>query len=231
MKRYLAVLTVALFVAAALAGPAGAQTLKAGKNMYKPGETITVHFTAPAGYAKNAWVGIVPSNVPHGREAVNDQHDLAYQYLEGRTSGDLVFTAPMKTDFYDFRMHDTDNNGKETASTPFAVMTDAVSGAVSGGPSLSLAKSSFAPGEAISVNFTAAADFPRNAWVGVIPAGVPHGDESVNDQHDLTYQYLEKRTGGVLTFNAPTKPGAYDFRMHDTDNNGKEVASVSFTVK
>jgi len=29
---------------------------------------------------------------------------------------------------------------------------------------------------------------------------------------------------------APAQAGTYDFRMHNTDDNGKEVASVSFQV-
>ena len=109
------VMGVALILAVSAAGTQ-AQTLTLDKNMYKPGEKITVTFAAPGSYPGNAWVGIIPSNVPHGQESVNDQHDLAYQYLDKRTSGTLVFTAPKKSGFYDVRMNDTDNNGKEVAS-------------------------------------------------------------------------------------------------------------------
>jgi hypothetical protein len=66
--------------------------------------------------------------------------------------------------------------------------------------------------------------------VGIIPSEVPHGSESVNDRNDLTYQYLRGRTGGVLTFRAPPAPGNYDFRMNDSDNGGRELASVPFKV-
>ena len=46
------------------------------------------------------------------------------------------------------------------------------------------------------------------------------------------YQHLNNQTSGVLTFNAPTQAGTYDFRMNDTDDGsiGIEVASVTFTV-
>jgi hypothetical protein len=33
-----------------------------------------------------------------------------------------------------------------------------------------------------------------------------------------------------MVFTAPSEPGEYDLRMHDTDSNGKEIASVSFKV-
>ncbi len=95
---------------------------------------------------------------------------------------------------------------------------------------LRLARDRYAPGDAIVVDFTAPGSYASNAWIGIIPSQVPHGSEAENDRHDLTYQYLQKRTSGSMTFTAPTAPGNYDLRLHDTDNNGKEVASVSFQV-
>lgn len=99
-----------------------------------------------------------------------------------------------------------------------------------GNASLRLDKMYFAPGETIVVHFAAPSNWPENAWIGIIPASIPHGSEAVNDQHDITYQYLGKRTAGSLTFKAPSTPGNWDFRLHDTDNNGKEFASANFSV-
>ena len=89
----------------------------------------------------------------------------------------------------------------------------------------------YAPEEEIRLNFTAPAEFGPKAWVGIIPSDVPHGSEDENDQHDLSYRYLDKKTQGLLVFNAPKKPGKYDFRMHDTDDNGNEITYIEFTVK
>ena len=99
------------------------------------------------------------------------------------------------------------------------------------GPSLATDSSVYAPGATITVTFTAAAGLPTNAWVGIIPSNIPHGDEAQNDTYDLAYQYLNGMTSGTLTFSAPTEPGSYDLRMNDSDSNGKEIASVTFTVK
>ena len=148
---------------------------------------------------------------------------MTYQYLNKRTSGELTFAAPTQPGSYDFRMNDRDDNGTEVASVTFRVGRKQ--------PTLRLEKNTFAPGETIRVSFTASPDFAANAWVGIIPSAVPHGSEAVNDQNDLTYQYLNKRTAGELTFAAPIQPGSYDFRMNDRDDNGKEVASVSFRVE
>lgn len=95
---------------------------------------------------------------------------------------------------------------------------------------LRLARDRYTPGEAIVVDFTAPGSYAGDAWIGIIPSQIPHGSEAENDRHDLTYQYLQKRTAGSMSFVAPAAPGNYDLRLHDTDNNGREVASVSFQV-
>jgi len=51
---------------------------------------------------------------------------------------------------------------------------------------------------------------------GIIPSTTAHGSEIVNDQYDITYQYIESRTSGVMYFKAPGA-GKWDIRMHDTD--------------
>lgn len=103
--------------------------------------------------------------------------------------------------------------------------------APSGGATLELTKKTYSAGEQIKVEYTALSTYASNAWVGIIPSNISHGSEAENDKHDITYQYLNKSTSGTLTFTAPDKPGEYDFRMHDTDSNGKEVTHVTFTVK
>ncbi len=200
-------------------------TLKLTKTDFAPGEAIVVDFSAPTTYQENAWIGIIPSNVPHGDESTNDQYDISYQYLKKQTAGTLTFVAPGQAGSYDFRMHDTDDNGKEVATVSFRVSV------VTEGAALKLDKTSYAPGEEIRLTFTAPAAFESSAWIGIIPSDVPHGSETENDQHDLAYQYLNKRTNGLLVFSAPEQKGTYDFRMHDTDNNGNEITYIEFTVQ
>lgn len=100
-----------------------------------------------------------------------------------------------------------------------------------GKASLSIDKNEVKPGETIVVTFEAAtSDFATGAWVGIIPSDIAHGDEAKNDANDVAYQYLNDKTEGTMTFTAPMKPGKWDFRLNTSDNNGKEVASVTFTV-
>ena len=199
---------------------AGGLTLP--KTVYAPNEQVVVSFTASAGYPKNTWVGLIPSGVAHGSTAVNDQHDMAYKYLEGKTGGSLEFSAPNKVDSYDLRMNETSND-KEVATVSFKV-TVPVEGA-----QLWLPKAAFKPGEVIRLRFQASALLPKNAWVGLIPSAVAHGATSVNDQHDVAYRYIEGKASGEMVFNAPAKEGGWDLRLNETTNN-TEVISISFSV-
>lgn len=212
-----------------------AQTLKLARTVFLPGEQIEIAFTAPASYASNAWVGIIPSSVSHGSEAENDKHDISYLYLSKKTSGVLKFTAPKQTGKFDFRMHDTDNNGKEVATVSFEVSNQITTPAVKESnvdkPVLWLATLRFAPGQEIKLYYKTPSWLKANAWIGIIPANIPHGSEAENDKHDLKYQYVKSSAAGELTFNAPTNPGNYSFRMHDTDSDGKEILNIGFTVK
>jgi Ca-activated chloride channel family protein len=187
-----------------------------------PGGTVVVHFEAAPTFHDNAWMGVVPSEVPHGSEAENDRHDLGYEYLRKRTSGTLELHAPAKVGSYDVRMHDSDHDGREVASAPFEVV--AVSGRVW------LDKKDFATGEAMSLHFEVPAGLSSRAWVGIVPSEVPHGDEATNDKHDVGYQYLSGRTEGTLGFSAPSTEGSFDFRLHDSDSGGSEIATVTFST-
>ncbi len=200
-------------------------TLKLEKEIFSPGEEIRVRFTARSSFDRSAWIGIVPSNIPHGSESKNDENDLTYEYIENKVLGTMVFKAPVNQGSYDIRMHDTDNDGKEMMYVSFEVKR------VYEGVTLKLDKTTFSPGEKIKVHFTAPAEFASSAWIGIIPSSIPHGNETKNDEHDIGYRYIEKKTSGTMIFTAPGDPGKYDFRMHDTDANGVEVTSITFEVK
>lgn len=223
MRKLLLVTCVGILIVLVGCGEKASITLN--KSVYAPGKDIQVSFVASADWSERAWIGVIPANIQHGDESVNDAHDIAYQYIDKRTSGVFTFRAPGQAGTYDFRMHDTDADGKEIVYVSFEVKP------MHEGSSLELKKEIFSPGEKIEVVFVAPEAFASDAWVGIIPSDIPHGRESTNDEHDLVYQYLSGKTGGKLTFTAPKESGSYDFRMHDTDYDGNEAASVTFSVK
>ncbi len=96
---------------------------------------------------------------------------------------------------------------------------------------VTLTKTEFEPGEEVILTYSADGTIGSNAWIGLIPSNVEHGDETKNDEYDMSYQYLGTNKSGNMTFVAPVDTGKFDLRMNSTDNNGVEVASVSFSVK
>lgn len=189
--------------------------------IFVSGTKFTVQFEAAETFHDNAWLGIVPSDVSHGSEQINDQHDLSYRYVRGRTSGSETFTVPSRPGGYDVRLHDSDRNGREVAYDSFTV--EAAAGKIW------LDKHEFKSAEKIVVHYSSPSLGDR-AWAGIVPSDVPHGSEQVNDQHDISYKYVRSSSEGIVELNAPAAEGRYDVRLHDTDNNGSELASVSFTV-
>lgn len=187
-----------------------------------PGGTVVVHFEAAPTFHDNAWVGVVPSEVPHGNEAENDRYDVDYEYLKKRTSGTLELQAPAHVGSYDVRMHDSDHYGREVASASFEV--------VEVGGKVWLDKTDFATGEVMAVHFEVPPGLNPRAWAGIVPSEVPHGDEATNDKHDVSYQYLNGRAEGTLSFSAPSTEGSFDIRLHDSDGGGSEIASVTFSI-
>lgn len=230
MKRLWIVVTLAVLFSVMVAGATEANgKLWLNRDVFSSGESIQVSFQAPSNWPSDAWIGIIPSNIPHGDEALNDQHDITYQYIEKRTSGTMTFVAPGPGQ-WDLRMHDTDSNGREIAYVSFTVKSGG-SGASEGSVAkVWLSRNVFSRGESIQVSFQAPSNWPSDAWIGIIPSNIPHGDEALNDQHDIAYQYIERRTSGTMTFVAPG-PGQWDFRIHNTDSNGREYGYVSFTVR
>ncbi|MBN1150042.1 hypothetical protein JXA84_02345 [candidate division WOR-3 bacterium] len=93
-----------------------------------------------------------------------------------------------------------------------------------------LDKEVYSPEEIIVVQYLALEEFDDNAWIGLIPSEVAHGDEEENDEYDVQYHLIGTELEGEVTFDAPVEPGEYDIRMFDSDFEGEEVTYASFTV-
>ncbi len=200
-------------------------SIQLDRTEYAAYDPVQVTFEAQNWYKDNAWIGIIPSNIPHGKEVDSDGNYVVYEYCRSHPDGKVTFTAPSELGSYDVRMFDTDDRGKETASVTFQVNRELT------GVELKLGKTVFAPGEEIILTFKAPPTLPRNAWIGIIPSDIPHGSEATNDKHEIDYEYIGNQANGTMKFKAPDKPGQYDFRMNDTDTNGKELTHISFTVR
>ncbi len=200
-------------------------TLTLAQTAVEPGEEIRLSFTAAGSEGNNPWVGIIPASTPHGNADKNDEYDIAYKYLDGKTEGELVFIAPPDTGSFDFRMNSSGKDKKEVASVSFRIK-----GPANTKIEIGTDKKSYAKGEKMIVTFRALVTWNENAWIGLVPAATKHGSADVADEVDMGYKYLEKRSKGSFEFTAPNEAGKYSFRMFDAEN-GKEVKSVDFVVE
>ena len=204
--------------------------LELARNSFTPGEAFEVRFAAqPASdFDNTAWAGILASDLPHGSAADNDLFDLAYAEIGTARSGVLEFVAPDTPGFYDVRLFSAED-GREVIYVSFEVTGSALP---LQGNALRLNQSRYRPDDVIIVEVSIKQEDKRDpsAWVGIVPAAVPHGDEAANDKVNLGYQYMGDYLAGKMIFRAPKTPGLYDLRLHDTDLNGKELVFVSFLV-
>lgn len=123
-------LAVVVLVGAGCSAPAEveeaveASSLTLSQTTFEAGESITVQFEVEGEdegkLSDSAWVGIVPSATVHGPESEIDQHDVAYQYLNGAEEGSKTFTSPGAGE-WDFRLLSSDADGEELASVSFMV--------------------------------------------------------------------------------------------------------------
>ncbi len=98
------------------------------------------------------------------------------------------------------------------------------------GSSITLNKTVFNQGDEVTIKYSAKEELGDHAWIGIIPSDIPHGDEAENDRHDIAYKYFTEKEGEMI-YTIDFEPGKYDFRMHTSDTDGKEIASISFEVK
>ena len=87
------------------------------------GSTVKVTFSAPPWASeRKSWVGLVPSDAPHGSLKVLEEYEIDYQYLDGNTEGEMEFIVS-EGGFWDIRMYDSEfvDSGMEVASVSLVV--------------------------------------------------------------------------------------------------------------
>ncbi len=148
---------------------------------------------------------------------------FSYTYEDGRVDLSLTLMSNLKS--------------SDSSSSSNSESTDNASGSIKGigdltVKSLKTNKDTYKSEEPIIVTVEWTGTPADDAWVGIIPADVPHGDEKLNDEYDLEYYYIANvSSGDEITFETYLEPGDYTMRVHDTDSDGIELASYDFKVK
>ncbi|MBL6891828.1 MAG: hypothetical protein ISR22_07270 [Candidatus Poseidoniaceae archaeon] len=192
-----------------------------------PGQPVRFRIDDPP-KGRDAWVGIYPPSAgdqDHGdRWSWLRDIDVNNATLPGQTAGKWSIRV-FKDGGYKLQ-HRVDF---EISSSPqHPARPTSSEGIVAGNATITTSKSTYTIDEGIDFSFTAP-KLPDDAWIGIVPVAIPHGDEAVNDSHDISYEYLRGRTNGDITLPNPGL-GTWTLRLHNTDNNGRELTHVVFEV-
>ena len=193
----------------------------------KPGQPVRFRINDPP-KGRDAWVGIYPASTgdsDHGdRWSWLRDIDVNNATLPGQPAGNWSIRV-FKDGGYKLQ-HRVDfeiSTSHQQTATPTSSK-----GIVGGNATITTAKSTYTIDEGIDFSFTAP-KLPNDAWIGIVPVAIPHGDEAVNDSHDISYAHLGGSTKGEITLPNPGL-GTWTLRLHDTDNNGRELTHVVFEV-
>ncbi len=84
-------------------------SISLNKTVFDPQEEIMITVDIVVDEMSDAWVGIIPSDVPHGSEAENDDYDLSYFYVINAADNQGTLNAPLEAGMYDVRLFNTDD--------------------------------------------------------------------------------------------------------------------------
>tara|TARA_Y100001934_G_scaffold161671_1_gene192853 strand:- start:2189 stop:4264 length:2076 start_codon:yes stop_codon:yes gene_type:complete len=196
------------------------------KASFSSSEEISFHFRVPQ-LPEDAWIGIIPSEIPHGNEAVNDMHDTSFVHLHGKTTGEAILPNPGPGE-WTLRLHDSDNNGNEMAYVPFTVR--GIEPATR--PSITVVAGNTVPADGpLEISFTGVDD--AAAWIGIYP------EQNGHENHNGWWKYLNGEqtppstpiSEGNITFQPSERRseslGSYQARMF-ADNGYEMIAQTRF---
>ena len=183
------------------------------------GGTLTVAWSAPEGRPGNDWVGLFPPGGLAGSE-------VWWTYTGGAGSGTVTLAAPLTSGPYQARYLLDD--GYLTAATSTSINVGSGSPPQATPYTLSLTPAEVAPGQTLTVAWTAPANRHVKDWVGLYLVGQPsqNADGSGNEKW---WTYTGGERTGSATLPAPV-PGTYEARYFLEDSYQSSASSAPATV-
>jgi len=217
----------------------GSGSLQTTKQYFAPGESIDVAFSAPEDLPDDAWIGVIPGEVPHGDADLAERNRISAQSLGGQHAGNLQFAAPGTPGKYSLRMYDTADDGIEIATLSFQVVVmenqpapgpqqkppiqPTMRAPAVSGPQLRPDRDRYLAGEAISLRFSGLLRPALTDRVALFLVGSDNGSP-------VESKYLGQKSEGELQFTAPTLPGRYEFRLLPANSEAATATSPAISV-
>jgi hypothetical protein len=173
-------------------------------------EKIAVRFAGFLGDGSD-YVALAPAGAPNATY-------FSYVYTQGKKDGIIEFPLPAEPGAYELRAFFANKTDVIHAAAPFTIVAPAGAAMAT----LALAKTDFAPGETIGIDFTGMSGSQVD-YVAVAPTGARYGSFD-------NYVYTKGATAGHAELKAPTSPGTYEVRAFFNDQEDILRGAVTITV-
>jgi len=195
--------------------------MRIAKEEYAAGETIEIELVYPEGrFRHQPWIGLFHSITRTPEGAVRD---LVRRKDAPAENGIVRFAAPEWPGEYEFRLYDR-------AGDPYLIDRAAFRSVVPAAPgALRLPKKTFAVGEPLEL----AARMPAGRYAHSPRVKLYRRGSTTAGGSVLPWLELgEKEVGeGVVAWNAPPHPGAYEFRLFDRASADYAIDRAPFDVE
>jgi len=188
----------------------------------QPNQTLVATVAAAEALGETAWIAIVPADVPHGDESVIAENYVTWAWIRNLADGTWTVNAPIPYGAYEVRVMADDAGGPDIAWIGFEVAPPEIISFTA--PDWVL------PGSEVVVAFEVSGALSDSAWLALVPATAPPGDDDITDQHDIAYAYANSLQG-AWAFAAPAQFGRYEVRLLADTLGGPRIASVRFEVR
>ena len=88
---------------------------------FSQGDAISGRWVGSLRYSNSAWMGLVPSSVPHNDMKAASARTIDYVWLDGKDRGQFSFSKDLAPGSYDLRMFDSKSSGHEVQSVTIRV--------------------------------------------------------------------------------------------------------------
>ncbi len=173
-------------------------------------EKIAVRFAGFLGHGSD-YVALAPAGAPNATY-------YSYVYTEGKTKGIIEVALPPEPGAYELRAFFANKTDVIHAAAPFSIVAPAGAAMAT----LTLAKTDFAPGETIGIDFSGMSGSQVD-YLAVALAGARYGAFD-------SYVYTKGATAGRAELKAPGRPGSYEVRAFFNEQEDILRGSVAITV-
>lgn len=197
---------------------AGTATLSC-PSVVHPNEKVVVAFSGAPGGDSSVYVVLAPATAQENYDAVGKRFELVY--LEGKTSGELTFTAPREHGEYKFFMFI--NRDTVHLATSGIMKVEQYKATVSVSPT------NPTPGSKVTVKYSGIPTLLGSVYVVTMKDTSKSTATAIsNERLDLVYLDTTKSSGSVV-MTVPTTPGKYNFRV--VINGDTIIIGTSNTVQ